>query len=375
MDFNLTEEEKLIQQMAMDLCRKEIEPIAGQMDIEGRIPDELLKKYSELGLFGMNLPREYGGSGANDFAHLLAIEQLAYAGSPAWWPVAFNNSLPHTIHHFGTDYHRERFLKGNLDGTRLFSIQFTEPETGSDPDALLTFSRPDGDYFIINGHKRFSTFGARHGPALLWTKDESGSCTCFVVDKLAPGYSAPKIWDLMGSGGAESVDVFYEDFTVHKDQILGEKGKGLEVLLYWIAIEKLQSCMAGVALAQAALDEAIQYTKNRKVGKITLSDMQSIRFDLADMYSRIEACRWMVYHVAHIPKEDQSMFQREAAACKILIQPLVSQVIEASFKLHGCYGYTKDFKIERLYRAQPGNMVISVGPEINKAIVGASLVK
>ena len=133
--------------------------------------------------------------------------------------------------------------------------------------------------------------------------------------------------------------------------------------------------MAGVALAQAALDEAVQYTKNRKAGKTTLSNMQSVRFDLADMYSKIEACRWMVYHGAHISKEDQSMFQREAAACKIFIQPLVSQVIETSFRLHGCYGYTKDFKIERLYRAQPGNIVISVGPEINKAIVGASLVK
>lgn len=375
MDFNLTSEQRLVMEMTRELCRKEIEPIAHQLDAENRVTDKLIKKYAELGLFGMDIPVDYGGSEGDNFSHLLAIEQLAYSGSPAWWPVAFNNSLPSTIVHFGTEYHKESFIRGNLDGTKLFSIQFTEPATGSDPDALLTTSRPDGDHYIIKGQKRFSTFGARPGPALVWTKDETGACTCFIIEKLTPGYNAPKKWDLMGSGGVESVEVYYDDFRVHKDQILGEKGKGLEVLLYWIAIEKLEGCIAAVALGQAALDEAIKYTKNRIIKSRPLSDMQGVRFELADMYSKIGACRCMVYRAAHISLDDQSLFQREAAACKIFVQPIMSQVIEASFRLHGCYGYTKDFKIERLYRAQPGNMVISVNLDINKGIVGASLVK
>jgi alkylation response protein AidB-like acyl-CoA dehydrogenase len=375
MDFSLTEEQKSIKAMCRDFCRREIEPIAKQLDVEGRVPNDILVKYADLGLFGMTIPKEYGGSEAGDFGHLLAIEELAYAGTPAWWPVAFNNSVPEIIYRFGTPEQREKYLKKNFDGKKLFSIQFTEPDTGSDPDALRTSSRPDGDYYVINGQKRFSTFGARPGLALVWTKDDTNACTCFIVDKLDKGYSTSELWDLMGAGGAEPVDVYYEDLRVRKDRILGGKGKGFEVLLHWISIEKLEGCIVAVTLAQAALDEAINYTRNRKVRGGLLSDMQGVRFELAEMYTKIEASRWMVYRIAHLLESDPQQFQREVAACKIFVQPLMSEVIASSLRLHGCYGYTKDFKIERLYRAQPGNIVISGSLEINKTIVGNSLVK
>jgi len=375
MDFSLTDEQKLVQKMARELCRNEIEPIAGQLDREGRIPDRLLEKYAGLGLFGMTVPEAYGGSASGDFAHLLALEQLAYSGTAAWWPVAFNNSLPKTICRFGTPEQMETFVKGNLDGTKLFSIQFTEPDTGSDPAALLTTAEPDGDYYIINGQKRFSTFGARPGPAIVWTQDETGGCTCFIVEKLMPGYSAPKTWDLMGGGGVEAADVYYDNYRVHKNQILGAKGKGFEILLYWISIEKLEGCVAALALAQAALDEAVGYTKGRKVRGKPMSDMQGIRFELAEMYAKIQACRWMIYRTAHLLESDVCRFEKEAAACKIVAQPLMSEVIATAIRLHGGYGYTKEYKIERLYRAQLGNVVISVSLEINKSIVGAALVK
>ena len=375
MDFELTEDQIMLQKTLREFTKREIEPIAAQLDREGKLPDYLIKKYAEMGLMGMTIPKEYDGTEAGGFAHILALEQLAYAGSPAWWPVAFNNSLPETICHWGTPEQKEKYVTGQFDGTKLFSIQFTEPETGSDPTALITTSRPDGDYYIINGQKRFSTFGARHGNAIVWTKDETGGCTCFIVEKHAPGYTAPKVWELMGGGGIEPADVYYEDYRVHKDQILGEKGKGFDVLLYWIAIEKLEGCAVAVGLAQAALDEAIAYTKNRIVREKPMSAMQGIRWELADMYTRIQACRWGVYRTALLYEQNSPNFQTEAAAAKIFVQPIVSGVIETALRLHGGYGYTKEFKIERLYRAQPGNVVISVSLEINKSIVGAWLTR
>jgi alkylation response protein AidB-like acyl-CoA dehydrogenase len=375
LDFRLTDEQKLIQAMTREFCNNEIEPMAERLDREGRIANSLLKKFAHVGLFGMTVPKVYGGTEAGDFAHLLAIEQLAYAGTCAWWAVAFNNSVPETICHFGTPQQKERYVKGNLDGTKLFSIQFTEPDTGSDPKALLTTSRKEGDGYVINGQKRFSTFGGRPGTALVWTKDGQAGCTCFIVDKLGPGYATPKIWSLMGGGGAEPADVFYDNFRVGKDQILGEKGRGMDVLCHWISIEKLEGCMVAVSLAQAALDEALRYTKSRNVKGRPMADMQGIRFELADMYARIQACRWMVYRTAHLRDENASEFERESAACKIFVQPLMSEAIATALRLHGAYGYTRDFKIERLYRAQPGNVVISVSLEINKAIVGDSLVR
>ena len=375
MDFVLSEKQKMLQSLVKDFTRKGVEPRWQEMEMKRRVPDDLLKKLAALGLFGMTVPAEYHGTDAGGFAHLLAIEQLAYSGTPAWWPVAFNNSLPETICKFGTPEQKKRFVSQMFDGSKCFSIQFTEPDTGSDSRALKTTARPDGDYYIINGQKRFSTFGARNGTAIVWTKDEEGGCTAFLVDKNCQGYAAPKIWDLMGTGGIEAADVEYKDVRVHKDQMFHKKGKGFEALLYWIAIEKVEGCMVATALAQAALDETVKYAKNRIVSSKPMSDMQGIRFELADLHARIEACRWMTYRTAMLHEADDPSFQTEAAACKLFVQPVVTEIIANALRLHGAYGYTTDFKIERLYRAQPGNVVISVSLEINKAIVGASLVK
>ena len=375
MDFILSEKQKMLQSMVKDFTRKEVEPRWQEMEEKRRIPDDLLKKLAALGLLGMTVPTEYNGTNMGGFEHLLAIEQLAYSGTPAWWPVAFNNSLPETICKFGTPEQKKRFVSPMFDGIKCFSIQFTEPDTGSDARALKTTARPDGDYFIINGQKRFSTFGARDGTAIVWTKDEEGGCTAFLVDKNCVGYTTPKIWDLMGTGGIEPADVYYKDVRVHKDQMFHKKGKGFEALLYWIAIEKVEGCMVATALAQAALDEAIKYAKSRIVSGKPMSDMQGIRFELADLHAKIQACRWMTYRTAMLHETDDPSFQTEAAACKLFVQPVVNEVIATALRLHGAYGYTKEFKIERLYRAQQGNVVISVSLEINKAIVGASLVR
>jgi alkylation response protein AidB-like acyl-CoA dehydrogenase len=375
MDFILSEKQKMLRSLVNDFTRKEVEPRWQEMELKRRVPDDLLKKLAALELFGMTVPAEYHGTEAGGFAHLLAIEQLAYSGTPAWWPVAFNNSLPETICKFGTPEQKKRFVSQMFDGSKCFSIQFTEPDTGSDSRALKTTARPDGDCYIINGQKRFSTFGARNGTTIVWTKDEEGGCTAFLVDKNCQGYTAPKIWDLMGTGGIEAADVEYKDVRVHKDQMFHKKGKGFEALLYWIAIEKVEGCMVATALAQAALDEAVKYAKNRIVSSKPMSDMQGIRFELADLHARIEACRWMTYRTAMLHEADDPSFQTEAAACKLFVQPVVTEIIASALRLHGAYGYTTDFKIERLYRAQPGNVVISVSLEINKAIVGASLVK
>jgi len=228
----------------------------------------------------------------------------------------------------------------------VFSIQFTEPQTGSDPSALTTTARLEKDTFILNGHKRFSTFGARKGYALVWANVEGRGCTCFIVEKLSPGYSAPKIWDLVGSGGVEAADVFYDDLAVSEDQVLGEMGKGFEILLYWIAIEKIQGCVAALALGRAALDETVKYTKERVVAGAPMAAMQGIRFELAEIYANIEACRWMTYRTVHLLAENPKAFQKEAAACKIAVQPLISAAIDTAFRIQGAMPIPKTIKLK-----------------------------
>ena len=361
----------MLQKMVWDFTEREIEPLAVQIDRDGKVPDDLIKKIADIGLLGMTVPRKYSGTEAGNLACVLACEQIAYSGTGAWWLVGFNNSIPESIVHFGSEEIKEKYLSKMCDGTTYSSIQFTEEDTGSDPEALITTAIPDGDSYIINGMKRFSTFGARDGYAVLYAKDETGKCTAFVAEKNVKGYTAPKVWSLMGGGGIEAADVYLENFRVPKENVLGKKGEGFNVLLFWIATEKIEQCAACVGMGQAALDEAVKYAKSRMSRGKPISTMQGIRWMLAEMHAKIEAARWLTYRAAFLQDQGAPDWMNEAAACKLFVVPTAMEVVEMSRRIHGGYGYTKDFKIERLYRAIAGASAIAVSLEINKSIVGS----
>lgn len=382
MDFNLTEDQLAIQKLAKEFNRREIEPAAERIDREGKLPDELIRKCAQSGFLGMTVPKRYGGSEAGNLACALAIEQLAYSGCGAWWLVGFNNSIPESIAHFGSEAIKKKYLPSFCDGSAYASIQFTEAETGSDPSALTTTSVLKGGTYVINGMKRFSTFGTRPGYAVTYTKDETGKCTAFVIEKGGKGYTAPKVWELMGGGGIEAADVYFENFQVAKANLLDKQGEGGGILLYWIATEKVQQCAASLGIAQAALDEAVKYVQTRMSRGRPISGMQGIRWMLADMQAKLEACRWLTYKTAYA--EDQAAhstgsgqaqnWQTEAAAAKLFVVPAATKIVEMARQLHGAYGYTKEFKIERLYRAIAGFSVIATSLEINRSIVGGAVV-
>jgi butyryl-CoA dehydrogenase len=375
MDFNLTDEQRLLQTTVKDFTKSEIEPVAGQIDCEGRLPDDMIKKLAGLGLFGMSVPVQYGGSAVGLLNSVLAIEQLAYSGTGAWWLAAFNNSIPDSIAQFGSEKLKEDVLKPFCTGEAYASIQFTEEDTGSDADALTTRARPEGNYYIINGMKRLSTFGARDGYAVLYTKDESEACTAFVVRKKSPGYRIHKEWKLMGGGGMESVDVYLEDMKVHKESMLGEKGQGFRILLYWIGMEKIMQCGANVGMAQAALDEAVDYANSRMSRGKPISSLQGIRWIFADMKCKLEAARWLTYRSAFLYDQKEKTWQNEAALVKLFVVPTTMEIVEKARQIFGAYGYVNDFKIERLSRAAAGAASIATSLEINKSIVGGWVVR
>jgi len=373
MDFNLTEEQLMIQRMAKEFAEQEIEPIALEIDQAGRVPDDMIGKMGKVGLLGMTVPQKYGGTEAGVLASTLALEQVAYPGTGAWWIVGFHNSIPETIAHFGSEEIKQKYLPPLCDGSAYASIQFTEPDTGSDPRMLVTTAVPDGDDFVINGVKRFSTFGARDGYATHYAMDDDGRCTCFVIKKNVEGYKAEKIWELMGGGGMEAADVYFENMRVPKENMLGDKGTGFNILLHWIANEKLEQCAVNTGLSQAALDESVKYGKERMVRERPMTAMQGIQWELADMQVKINAMRWLAYRAAFLADEGASTWITEAAAAKLFCIPASMDVVRQAVMLHGGYGYSKEFKVERLYRAAIGSSVIATSIEINKSIVGASL--
>ena len=375
MDFNLTEDQLMLQTMVKEFTEREIEPIADRIDQAGRLPDDLIKKMAQLGLFGMTVKQKYGGTEVGNLSCILAIEQLAYSGTGAWWLAGLNNSIAESIAHFATEEQKEKYLKSFCDGTAYPSIQFTEEETGSDPEVLITTAIPDRDSYVINGMKRFITFGARDGYATLYAKDDTGKCSCFIIRKNVKGYSAPKIWELMGGGGIEAADVYFEDMAIPEENLLGNKGEGFNVLLFWIAIEKVEQCAAAVGIAQAALDEAVKYAGSRLSRGKPISDMQGIRWMFADMRSKIEAARWLTYRTAFLQDQKAKDWMMQAAIAKLSVVPAAVEVVEMARRIHGAYGYTREFKIERLYRAIAGATAIAVSLEINKSIVGSLLAR
>lgn len=373
MDFNLNEDQLLLRKTVIKFTENEIEPIAIQIDRDGKLPDDLIKKMAQIGLFGITIPKKYGGAELDHLSTILTCEEIAYSGTGAWWLVAFNNSVPDCIDHFGSEEIKEKYLRPLCHGTAYSSIQFTEENTGSDPTALITTATPNGEEYVINGMKRFSTFGGRDGYSVLYAKDETGRCTAFVIQKNVRGYVAQKNWDLMGGGGIETVDVYFEDMRVPKVNLLGDKGKGFEILLYWIATEKVEQCSACVGMAQAALDEAIRYTKMRMVREKPMSTMQGIQWMLADIYTKVEAARWLTYRAAFLHDQMDANWMREAAAAKLFVVPTVLEAVDIARQIHGAYGYSKEFKIERIYRAIAGASGIATSLEINKSIVGSWL--
>ena len=187
MNFSLTTEELAVQTLARDFAEREIEPLVEQIEQEHKTPHELLKKFADVGMLGMEVPTEYGGAGASILSHLLALEELAKSGTGVEWLLGLNNSIPTTLNHFASEQIKEKYLPSICNGTKCASLMFTEPETGSHPAMITTTAKPSGDYYILNGQKRFITWGAWDGPAIVFAKDDTGKVSGFIVEKNVDG--------------------------------------------------------------------------------------------------------------------------------------------------------------------------------------------
>jgi alkylation response protein AidB-like acyl-CoA dehydrogenase len=373
MDFDLGEEQLALQVMVRKFTEHEIEPIAARIDREARLPDDLITRMAGVGLFGIAAPRAYGGTQAGKLNATLACEQIAYSGTGAWWLVGFNNSVTDCIAKFGSEELKQKYIRPLCEGLAYPSVQFTEEETGSDPKALTTTAIPEGKDYIINGMKRFSSFGDRNGYAVVYAKDETGQCSAFIIEKNGEGYSVSKVWELMGGGGMEAADVYFRNLKVPAKNLLGKKSGGFDVLLYWIALEKVEQCGACVGMAQAAFDEAVKYAKSRIAKGKPISGLQGIRWMLADMKAKLQAARLVTYQAAFMADRQSPGWQTEAATAKLFVVPATIEIAEMSRRIHGAYGYTREFKIEMICRAIAGATGIATSLEINRSLVGGAL--
>ncbi len=373
MDFRLSDTEKEIIEKARDFIKKEIEPLTSKIEKEDDYPEDLMKKMADAGFLGISIPKKYGGMGYTNLISILIAEELGKAANVCAWPVFMNNSVAETLYHWGPEYIREKYIPPLCNGTAIGCLGFTEPETGSDPRMIKTTATPEKDYYILNGVKRYVTNGNKPGHGLFFAKDESGRITAFVVEKLVAGYKCTKPWRFMGLEGMNCVDVVLRNVKVPKENIVGKKGDGFRILLRWISTERIQQAGYMVGLGQAAIDESIKFMKRRKAAGKPLANMQGFQWMIAEMKAKVDACRLMTYRAAYAIDEGEQ-FQTLSAEVKIFVVPTIQEVVRMALQIHGSYGYTKGFKVERIYRYAAHAGVTASSTEINKTIVGTSLV-
>jgi len=366
-NFDLTTEQKLLQKAAKDFANKEIEPLAPLMERGQALPSNFPKKLGEARFLGMLCPRKYGGSDIGYFNFILVLEQLSYPVSACAWIPGIHNSVAEAIYRFGTEAAKEKYLPGACAGEYVASIVFTEPGTGSDPKSLTTTASFEGNTWLVNGTKRFHSLGNMIGPAMIVVR-EGDFINCLLVDKDSPGYSSSKSWDFMGYAGLPCVDTYLNNVRVPAENLMGERGKGFDILVKMISGAKIASCARSLGLSQAAQDEAVKYAKGRTRRGSAIFTMMSIQAMVAEIASRVEAARWITYRVAFLREKGFDTIL-DTARAKLFVTRVAKEVADMSLQVHGAYGFTRDFKIERIYRAAREGEIVEGSSEIQRTII------
>ena len=374
MDFNLTEQEKMLQSLAKDFAGKEVAPRAAEIDRSGEFPIDLAKKIGKNGFQGLPYPEKYGGSGAGYVSFILVLEQLCKASVSVGAIMAVNTVPEEGIFRFGNEEQKKRLLTPLASGQWLGGIGFTEPDTGSDPSLITTVARRSSRGYVINGQKMFMSLAPVLNVVLLFAKREGEGLNAFIVEGKSPGFSVQETLETMGLRGLGTSIVNLDDVCVPTENLIGKEGQGFAILLEAISIERMSVAMQGVAVAQAALDLSIDYAKQRKAQGKPIARMQAIQQPLAEMAARIEAARWLVYRTAFLRDQGQSI-QYESSMAKVFASEVAVDVTRMAMQIHGSYGTMKSLPMERLYRdAKMTEIYVGIN-EVHRSIVANRLVQ
>lgn len=378
MDFNLSKEQSLLQQMAREFAEKSIGPVAKQIDEESRIPEEILAEMAELELFGIPFSEEYGGADGGYDGYVLVMEQIAKVSGGVAMTMAAHTLGLGAISAFGTEEQKKKYMVPGCKGKHIVSFAFTEPGTGSDPKQLTSTATRNGDFYILNGTKRFISNANFPGAMVVFAREtESGEVTAFILDKWAEGYSISEPWEKIGMHGGQLLDVYMKDVKVPAENLLGKVGQGFPILLLGIALGKIGTSTAALGGTLAAFEEAVKYAREKTHRGQPIAKFQAIQLKIADLAIKYETARWLCYRLGCLANniKDPASFATEAALVKAYCGDNVVDAARIAVDVHGSYGLMRDYTIERVYRDA------IIGPEIEgvadmqKMIVAGSILK
>lgn len=353
MDFKLSKEQALIQKTAREFAEKRIAPLCFQIDREDDVPADILRELGELELAGIPYAEEYGGAGADYISYALVIEQLGRFSSGVSTIVTVNNLFLSAMNLFGTEEQKRKWMPDCCKFIRYGSFAFTEPGTGSDPKAITSIAKKEGNEYVINGTKRFITSAGLPGPIIvIAVDDESGYPSAFIMEKFCEGYSISQPWRKIGQKGTHTYDVYLKDVRIPSENMLGAPGQGFNILIRNISYGKLGVSSNALGRAQGALEEAFNYVKEKRHRGEPISKFPTMKARLATMTAKVEAARWLVYRLAYLAETgcDPYQFAKESALTKVFVGEASMDVVREALQAHGSYGVIEDYRIEMIYR-------------------------
>ena len=377
MDFELSQDHKVLRDSVRDFVEKEIKPIARKIDEDHMIPDALVKKMGEMGFLGSYLPEEYEGAGLDMLSYAIVVEEVSKACGSSGVLISAHTSLAcGPIYTFGTQEQKKKWLPDLNTGKIIGSFLLTEPDAGSDAGAITTSYRRDGDHFVVSGAKIFITNGGYQGTGVLFaTSDKSlkhKGVSAFILDLQTPGVVILKNENKMGIRGSYTTAFALDNVRIPVENLLGREGEGFKIAMDTLNGGRIGIASQALGIAEGAFERALAYSKERKQFGHPICDLQAIQFKLADMYARIETSKLMTYKAACL-KDAKKSYTIESAMCKMLASEAATYVTKEAVQIHGGYGFIVDYEVERMYRDAKITEIYEGTNEVQRVVISKLL--
>ena len=379
MDFLLNEKQKMMQKLFRDFAVNEVKPLATEVDEEERFPVETVEKMAEIGMLGIPFSSEYGGCDGDNLSYAIAVEEMSRVCGTTGVILSAHTSLGASpIATFGTPAQKEKYLRPLLTGEKLGAFGLTEPNAGSDSAMQESKAVLDGDHYILNGSKIFITNGGYADIYIVFAMTDKAKGTkgisAFIIEKDMPGFSIGKKELKLGIRGSSTTELIFKDVSVPVENLLGKEGMGFKIAMQTLDGGRIGIAAQALGIAQGAIDEAVEYVKQRKQFGKPISAFQNTQFALADMQTETDAARLLTYRAAFM-KDAGLPYSKEAAMAKLYASETASRVTNKAIQLLGGYGYTREYPIERMYRDAKITEIYEGTSEVQRMVVSAFILK
>jgi butyryl-CoA dehydrogenase len=379
MDFTLSKEQEMARTLFRDFSEKEIKPLAQEIDEEERFPAETLEKFRKYQFMGIPYPKEVGGAGCDTLTYEICLEEISKVCATTATMLSAHTSLgTWPILKFGTPGQKDKYLKKLCTGEYLGAFALTEPNAGTDSSAQQTKAVLDGDHYVLNGSKIFITNGGYADTYIVFamTNKSLGNhgISAFIVEKNFPGFSVGKKEKKMGIRGSATCELIFENCIVPKENLLGQEGKGFPIAMATLDNGRVGIAAQAVGIAEGALDETIQYVKERKQFGRPIAKFQNTQFEIADMVTKTKAAQLLLYRAA-LAEDTKKRYSEEAAMAKLFCASTAMDVTTRCLQLHGGYGYTREYPIERMMRDAKITEIYEGTSEVQKMVISKYAMK